>query len=274
MPARTTAALLVTSAAALRGGARRGQLSMHTNIYPQFTVNDMAKAKPFMDRCVEATGTEPGCIYYGWTVSEDGTKMMCRETYVDGKAASDHLVAAVPIVGEMLDSGAVSLDSIGVMGTEADLAAVKEEADKLGAAYWTVWDSFENLKKTSGEVEKTQNFCTIQPTFTIKDLKAAEPLMKECVDATKTEKGCVYYGWTISGDKLFCREAYVDGAAVDTHLANAVPIVGKMLEAGCVELDGIEFHGPKAEWPKFKEAADALGAVYYDVDASFSKFSL
>lgn len=70
------------------------------------------------------------------------------------------------------------------------------------------------------------------------------------------------------------RRRYVDGAAVDTHLANAVPIVGKMLDCGCVELDGIEFHGPKAEWPKFKEAADALGAVYYDVDASFSKFKL
>ena len=42
-----------------------------------------------------------------------------------------------------------------------------------------------------------------------------------------------------------------------------------MLDCGCVELDGIEFHGPKAEWPKFKEAADALGAVYFDVDATF-----
>ena len=51
-----------------------------------------------------------------------------------------------------------------------------------------------------------------------------------------------------------------------------VPIVGKMLDSGCVTLDGIEFHGPKAEWPKFKEAADALGAKYYDVDASFSRF--
>ena len=55
-------------------------------------------------------------------------------------------------------------------------------------------------------------------------------------------------------------------------LSPQVPIVGKMLDSGCVTLDGIEFHGPKAEWPKFKEAADALGAKYYDVDASFSRF--
>ena len=226
-------ALALAPSCALMAGPRRaargtrGQLSMHTNIYPQFTVSDLAKAKPFMDRCVEATAGEAGCIYYGWTVSEDGTRMMCRETYVDGKAAAAHLAAAVPIVGEMLDSGAVALESIGVMGTEADLADVKAEADKLEAGYWTVWDSFENLKKKGSDVAATENFCTIQPTFTIVDLATAEPLMKECVDATKAEKGCVYYGWTIKDDKLFCREAYVDGDAVDAHLANAVPIQGR-----------------------------------------------
>ena len=37
---------------------------------------------------------------------------------------------------------------------------------------------------------------------------------------TKTEAGCIYYGWTIAGDKLFCREGYVDGAAANAHLEN------------------------------------------------------
>ena len=36
--------------------------------------------------------------------------------------------------------------------------------------------------------------------------------MAEFVERTKAEYGCVYYGWTKQGDKLFCREAYVDGA--------------------------------------------------------------
>ena len=48
---------------------------------------------------------------------------------------------------------------------------------------------------------------------TLKDLKAAEPFMKKCVDLTKNEEGCMYYGWAIKDDKLFCREAYVDAAA-------------------------------------------------------------
>ena len=65
----------------------------------------------------------------------------------------------------------------------------------------------------------------------------------------------------------------VDGDAVNAHLANAVPIVGQMLDGGAVSLDQIEFHGPAAEIPKYKEAADALGALYYEVDATFSRIA-
>ena len=54
---------------------------------------------------------------------------------------------AGPLVGAMLESGAASLDEIGIMGTAADLAAAKEAGDGLGCAYWEVWDSFSNFKK-------------------------------------------------------------------------------------------------------------------------------
>ena len=176
----------------------------------------------------------------------------------------------------MLEAGGVSMDSIGVMGTEADLADVREEADKLGAAYYKVWDSFNVFEKKGDEVPASNTFLTLQPTFIIKDLAKAEPFMKQCVDATRTESGCLYYGWTISDDgtKLFCREAYIDGNAVDTHLKNAVPIVGAMLASGAVEMESIELHGPKAEWAACKVEADKLGMVYFDVDASFAKFAL
>jgi quinol monooxygenase YgiN len=251
----------------------RGQpLASHTNIYPMFTINDMEKAKPHLDGMVEATKAEAGCLYYGWTIC--GDKLHCRETYVDGAAASVHLGAAGPLVGAMLESGAASLDEIGIMGTAADLAAAKEAGDGLGCAYWEVWDSFSNFKKEASEVAATANFCTIQPTFTLADRAKAEPFMKQCVEATKSEKGCVYYGWTISGDKLYCREAYVDGAAVDAHLKNAVPIVGAMLDSGAASLDKIEVHGPKAELEKCKAEGDALGAKYFETYATWSKFSV
>ena len=125
----------------------------------------------------------------------------------------------------------------------------------------------------SARVSTPSMISTICPTFTINDLDKAKPFMDQCVEATKSEPGCLYYGWTICGDKLFCREAYVDGAAVTTHLQNAVPIVGAMLDSGAAVLDKIEVHGPAAELAKCKEEADKLGASFWETYATFSKFA-
>merc|ERR1711924_522245 len=148
-------------------------------------------------------------------------------------------VAKSGALGEALEKGYIALDNIDLMGTESDIADRRRcPSSRASASSWKVWDSFQNFKQTSAEEASTADFYTIQPTFTIKDLKKAEPFMKKCVDLTKNEKG-MYYGWTIQGDKLFCREAYVDAAAVQAHLDNIVPSVGEMLDSGAASLDKI-----------------------------------
>jgi len=124
--ARTLLATLPAAALALR--ATRTTVSMHTNIFPTFTIKDKAAAQPLLDKCVEDTKAESGCLYYGWTVKEDGSKLFCRETYVDGAAAGNHLscVAASGALGEALEKGYIELDNIDVMGTEADIAAAQK----------------------------------------------------------------------------------------------------------------------------------------------------
>ena len=57
-------------------------------------------------------------------------------------------------------------------------------------------------------------------------------------------------------------------------MKTVVPSVGEMLDSGAASLDKIEFHGPKAGWPTFKKSADALGAIYWDRYASFSKYKM
>ena len=178
-------------------------------------------------------------------MKEDGSKLFCRETYVDGAAAGNHLscVAASGALGEALEKGYIELDNIDVMGTEADIAAAQKvpEYAAFGLGAWTVWDSFQNFKQTSSEESSTQGFYTIQPTFTLKDLKKAEPFMKKCVDLTKNEDGCMYYGWAIKDDKLFCREAYVDADAVVKRCYRLAACLRRL--AGPASLDRVEFHG-------------------------------
>merc|ERR1712196_202655 len=157
-------------------------------IQPTFTVSDWAVAEPIMAEFVEATKKETGCIYYGWTRNDD--KLFCREAYVDAEASLAHLDNVGPLVGKLLESAA-TLDQIELHGPAAELH-----------------------EQGGGSVRSAQTLMTIQPTFTIKDWEAAKPIMEEFVERTKTETGCVYYGWTKVGDKLFCREAYNDAAGV------------------------------------------------------------
>jgi len=249
-------------------------LSTHSFIYPRFTIIDKEAIKPHLDGMVEATKAEAGCLFYGWTIC--GDKLQCRETYVDGAAVNTHLASAGPLVGKMLDAGVAKLDSIGIMGSEEDIAVCKEAGDGLGCAYWKNWASFTNIKLATAETVETKNFLVLQPTFTIVDQAKAEPFMQRMVEATreKEREGCMYYGWNIMGDKLFCREAYIDGASVVKHIQNAGPIVGEMLDSGAAKLDGIELHGPAAEIAVAKEECDKLGCTYWETYATWSKFSM
>lgn len=217
-------------------------LSTHTMIYPRFTILDKEAIKVHLDGMVEATKAETGCLYYGWTIC--GDKLQCRESYVDGKACATHLSNAGPLVGKMLEAGAAKLDSIGIMASEEDISACKEAGDGLGCGYWKNWDSFTNIKLADSETSDTKNFLTLQPTFTLVDRAKAESFMRQMVDATKTKEsdGCLYYGFNIMGDTAFCREAYIDGAAVLRHLENAGPLVGEMLSSGAAKLESLELH--------------------------------
>merc|ERR1719313_2320032 len=99
------------------------------------------------------------------------------------------------------------------------------------------------VKGVLGMGGKPSGHTLIYLRFTIKDMEAIKPHLDGMVEATKAEEGCLYYGWTICGDKLQCRETYADGKAAAIHLANAGPLVGKMLESGAAELDSISIMG-------------------------------
>ena len=117
-------------------------------------------------------------------------------------------------------------------------------------------------------------FLTIQPTFTIKDWEAARPVMDKFVELTKSETGCVYYGWTKVGDKLFCREAYGEATGVLAHIDNVGATFGAFLESGAATLDKIELHGPKEELEKCKTVFDAFGTAYWEIDSGFQNYAM
>jgi len=241
-------------------------------IQPTFTIKDWDAARPFMEKFVELTKTEIGCVYYGW--SKTDTKLFCREAYVDAAATLAHIENVGATFGAMLESGAATLDGIELHGPSAELEKCKGVFDAFGTTYWAVDSGLTFMSKEVGSVRAAQTIMTIQPTFTIKDWEAARPVMDKFVELTKSETGCVYYGWTKVGDKLFCREAYGEATGVLAHIDNVGATFGAFLESGAATLDKIELHGPKEELEKCKTVFDAFGTAYWEIDSGFQNYAM
>lgn len=77
-------------------------------------------------------------------------------------------------------------------------------------------------------------------------------LLPEFAARTATEPGCRYYEFFASGDLVYCREAYDDADAFQTHLENVGDLLARAFELS--KLDRIELHGPVSE----VEKAEAL----------------
>jgi hypothetical protein len=129
----------------------------------------------------------------------------------------------------------------------------------------------------TGTENLPHTFCTIHPTLTVLDWpKVEKEVMPALTEGTKSEKGCVYYGFTLNKEdnKMLCREAYVDGEAVNTHLANALPVLGAALEGELMKMESFVITGPADQLKILKEAGDALGAVYQETMFGFSRFTV
>merc|ERR1711879_334293 len=102
--------------------------------------------------------------------------------------------------------------------------------------------------------------CSLHPYFKI-NAGCKEKFLKivdDFCDLIKNEKGCVHYGFSLSGeDEAHCREMYENGEALLTHLKNVNVPLGQALEVATLER--LEFHGTQADWDVCKEALVPLG---------------
>ena len=257
--------------------------SAFLSVCTSFTILDLEKARTFVDECIHQTvqassqaDAENDCLYFGWTVCE-GTRLDCRQAHETGAGAVTHLGLVWPAIEKMLGSGAIRRDHMSVMGPGSELAALKQVGDALGCTYWESWDEWraeEYKAEAASDAKYPYSLCTFQPVFRLVDREKAEPLMAQCIAAAKGEKECLFFGWAICGDKLFCRSAHVSGKSVAAHLANIGPLVGELLDSEAVTLEeAIELHGPGAAIEDAQSACDALGCIYYRTCAGVSTFA-
>jgi quinol monooxygenase YgiN len=110
---------------------------------------------------------------------------------------------------------------------------------------------------------------SLHPYFKVRpgNLDAARSLLPRFVEQTRSEPGCLYYGFTIDGDTVFCREAYRDAEATLAHLQNVGALLGEMLQLA--DLVRLELHGPAAELEKLKAPLTDLKPAWFAYECGF-----
>jgi quinol monooxygenase YgiN len=113
----------------------------------------------------------------------------------------------------------------------------------------------------------SNNFVSLHPYFKvhpgkIEAFKAALPAFME---KTGTEKKNLFYGFSINGDEVFCREGYVDAEGVLAHLDNVGALLAEALKIS--DLSRVEIHGPAAELEKLKGPLAHLKPALFVVES-------
>lgn len=110
------------------------------------------------------------------------------------------------------------------------------------------------------------NFVSLHPYFKahpgkLETLKAAFPAF---IEKTASEEKNLFYGFTINGDEIFCREAYTDAAGLLAHLDNVGAMLAEALKVA--DLTRLEVHGPATELDKLKKPLAHLNPVWFVAD--------
>jgi quinol monooxygenase YgiN len=104
---------------------------------------------------------------------------------------------------------------------------------------------------------------SIHPYFQIYAGKIEEfqKVIAKFIETTRSEKGCVYYDFSLNGDEAFCREAYTDGDTALFHLENVGAVIEEALSIST--MTRLEIHGPEAELEKMRGPLATLSPAFF-----------
>jgi len=113
--------------------------------------------------------------------------------------------------------------------------------------------------------------CSIVPYFKIHSGKIQEfkTVCEQFVEKTKSEQGCLYYGYSFDGDQAHCREGYRDAEATIAHVQNVGSLLPELFKFA--DVIRFEVHGPEAELAKLREPLAELNPQYFKLECGFRR---
>ena len=93
--------------------------------------------------------------------------------------------------------------------------------------------------------------------------------MDNFMQLTAGEDKCLFYGFSIKGDMVHCREGYSDADGLLHHLQNVdAPLKAAL---GISELVRLEIHGPEAEIDKLRGPLSGLNPDFFVLECGFRR---
>eukprot|EP00413_Alexandrium_margalefii_P015171 CAMPEP_0204528556 /NCGR_PEP_ID=MMETSP0661-20131031/9591_1 /ASSEMBLY_ACC=CAM_ASM_000606 /TAXON_ID=109239 /ORGANISM="Alexandrium margalefi, Strain AMGDE01CS-322" /LENGTH=535 /DNA_ID=CAMNT_0051534537 /DNA_START=22 /DNA_END=1626 /DNA_ORIENTATION=- len=256
-------------AAAGRLPRRRG-VDTHVTAMFCFTVPEgkMDEFKAgFKDFYAAVKAGTRGCLYYGFATC--GNQVYCRQGFSDGDSYLTHreevkaiLEKAVAVVGK--DGLQVS-----VVGPAAEVAKLKPELGSDGVTFWELDGRSKWYGKKGGVPGQPDTHVSVTPRFTLAEGKLEEfrggfPDFYRAVWAGT--RGCLYFGFAVSGNEVLSREGYKDAECCLTHLNDVKEQLDKAVAAAGEGGLKVDVMGPAGELEKLKAAMDPMGAAYWELD--------
>jgi quinol monooxygenase YgiN len=117
---------------------------------------------------------------------------------------------------------------------------------------------------------KLSTFVSLHPYFKVHADKLAlfKSALPGFIEKTRAEKKNLFYGFTINGDEVFCREAYADADGILAHLDNIGAMLAEAMKIA--DLIRIELHGPASELDKLRQPLAHLNPAWFVSGAEVS----
>ena len=246
------------------------------SLRPTYKVSDWDVARPIMDEYLAKTREERGPMFCGWNIC--GDTLFTSESFHNAGAVAEHLENVQPLVDKLLSSGAATLERMELHGPTSELAkckgAIKGSVD---AAFFEIDSGCTFLVRPYAGMSRGHAHFSIAPYFKVSDWATAQPLLDECVEKMRRTAGCVFFGWTKSGDDtLFCNCAFTNADGLRAHLASVDSIVVALLD-GPATLESVSVHGPKTRLLEVKDATDSyhgLAPDYFAIESGFQRYEV
>lgn len=95
-------------------------------------------------------------------------------------------------------------------------------------------------------------------------------LIERFIERTSSEDACLYYDFTINGDIVHCREAYIGATGALAHLANVDDLLKEGLSIS--DLLRLEIHGSSSELDQLRGPLSELPVDWFVFEKGLVRF--